>query len=84
MEQRGTKKKGERCKGEAGLGYCPFSSYGHDTVCCVTIGRAQARSPERDMERQRCDMTQQRARDMVFVSLHDFFVAIGSGMRAVT
>ena len=64
------------------MGYCPFSSLGHDTACCVATRRVVARAKarhglacvqERVAARAR-DMAPS-ARDMVFVSRHDFCVA---------
>ena len=43
------------------MGYCPFSSLGHDTTdCIVTQGRAGAVSRRGDMTPRRCDTTPRR------------------------
>ena len=35
---------------ETRMGYCPFSSPGRDTVCCIATGRAWARMARRMVE----------------------------------
>ena len=95
MEQvGGTKRKKKGCRGEAGVDYCPFSSYGSDIVSCVATGKAQAQVHARAQHglactegrvatRARhsfCIATRSSTRDMVFVSQHVFCVATGGGM----
>ena len=39
--------KKKRAREKTGMGYYPFSSFGHDTTGCIATGRAQARSRAR-------------------------------------
>ena len=39
-------KEEKRCRGEVGVGYCPFSSSSRGTVYCVAIGKVQVSAKE--------------------------------------